>query len=187
MAHFVRPVAGHLCLAICTVRQAKRLMIVSSESNSFIAGINDSAKIDQNEFRPASLADILRFAKRIRRRLLNRIGNSMLTVCAGRNPDAIANTVLALGGYLIMYGQSMLQEIEELFNPILREYVESIQAIGTSSTRDVVLFRDYWLAMSHARFHYVCLNLGRYMHMSKHDIFFLRQNALLLRKVKYPT
>ena len=37
----------------------------------------------------------------------------MLTVCAGRNPDAI----LALGGYLIMYGQSMLQEIEKLSIP----------------------------------------------------------------------
>ena len=152
MAGCVLQVADNLFLSMCTVRQAKRLMIASSESKILMAGIKEN---DGTVFRPSSLADILQFTQHVRAKLLSRVGNSVIMICVGRHPEAFSKTALALGAYLIMYQQHSFQAVENIFNPLLQEYVDSLRSDETCGMRENVSVKDCWLALFHARFNSV--------------------------------
>jgi hypothetical protein len=150
MAHSMRSVhevGEQLNLAMCTVRQAKRMNLVSKNS-IMITGMINKSKCRMS--RVCSLGEIFRFAQKIRTRLIDRVGNSTLIVCAGQNNNTILNTVLAMGAFMLMYEKIAFEKVKEVFTPILQRFAS--QHGQTSHFPENISITDCWLALFHARF-----------------------------------
>jgi hypothetical protein len=150
MAHTMRSVhevGEQLYLAMCTVRQAKRMNLVSKNS-IMITGMINKSKCCMSGV--CSLGEIFRFAQKIRTRLIDRVGNSTLIVCAGQNNNTILNTVLAMGAFMLMYEKIAFEKVKEVFTPILQQFAS--QHGQTSHFPENISITDCWLALFHARF-----------------------------------
>jgi hypothetical protein len=150
---FIHPIQDRLCLAMCTARQARKMVIVSMKSTWFISGMkNEAQKCIHAGFRPSSLSEIFRFSQRLRTKMITRIGNTTLIICAGQHAEMITNTALALGGYLIMYEQYSVDEVQKIFSPIVQQCVGYLEHSCSTGTIEGLSLKDCWLALHCARF-----------------------------------
>ncbi len=149
---FIHPIQDRLCLAMCTTRQARKLVIASLKTTWLISGMKHEPRTCIHAgFRPSSLSEIFRFSQRLRTKMLNRIGNTTIIICAGQHAETITNTALALGGFLIMFQQYSADDVQKIFTPILKKCVEYLEHSCSRGTIEDLSLRDCWVALHYAR------------------------------------
>jgi hypothetical protein len=148
----IHPIQGRLCFAMCTARQARKMVLVSWKTTKLISGIRHESKTCLHTgFRPSSLSEIFRFSQGLRTKMIDCIGNTTILICAGQHPEAITNTALALGGFLIMYQQYSADQVLKIFTPILQQCVGYLEQSPSRGTIEDLSLRDCWMALHNAR------------------------------------
>jgi hypothetical protein len=137
-----------LSIAICSINQAKKLMLMSLKTNKFVSP--DTMQIRSARFRPSSIIDMYTFCHSLKEVLLSNAGKNAI-VCAGQSQDQITNTALLLGSFLILHQGLSLHQVQQAFLPIQDRFLHYRERSCVGQCTELLTVLDCWTALSVAR------------------------------------
>ena len=147
-----------VALAPCDVRSAKGLLSFDVKAKHFIfvktkmivsktmKGATKKLSILESILTPITLENVYRFSQSIIDARHDHPAKKVV-VCSGADPEIVTRCTLMLGGFLILYHDVEMMNLEDIFAPILTTLMP---LHGSSDSEDFITVMDCWRALRRA-------------------------------------
>jgi hypothetical protein len=143
-SRFLLRVSKYLCLAQCSVHQARTWSQLHHSNVDIVSGA-EAAPIalqradDEREYQPPGLKQVYEFCTTLLHTDAYKQGKAIV-VCSGSDPKDVTNTALLLGGFMILAEGCTLDAVRDAFEPVSHRFAEYDDGLAV---------HDCWSSLHH--------------------------------------